>query len=313
MRAAAAALLGLLLVGTASAAHFNIGEGGIDGWTHSEDAKYSGRFKATASGLTVRRWPVAAHRRLAPCQAADQGARLPDLAAAGRRARAGSLLPPPPPPPASRQPFPFPRPPCPQVPGKAKHYGISRQLDTPVDPAKDLVLQYELKLGNGLTCGGACEPARPPRSAACCSRGGGGAQPPVDAALTAAAACTFATPCRRCCALQPARSAPCPPASGWLPAPSAAHAPTDLKFVTADAAFTPKGLKDDTAYTVMFGPDKCGATNKVGHSAPASALGAAEGQGAAAGLPAPAAVMPRHGCSHAVCLHRLPMPMQMVV
>ena len=37
----------------------------------------------------------------------------------------------------------------------------------------------------------------------------------------------------------------------------------DLKFVTADAAFTPKGLKDDTPYTVMFGPDKCGATNKV--------------------------------------------------
>lgn len=37
----------------------------------------------------------------------------------------------------------------------------------------------------------------------------------------------------------------------------------DLKFVTADDAFTPSGLKDDTPYTVMFGPDKCGATNKV--------------------------------------------------
>lgn len=43
------------------------------------------------------------------------------------------------------------------MPEKAKHYGISRLLDTPVDPAQDLVLQYELKLGNGLSCGGACE------------------------------------------------------------------------------------------------------------------------------------------------------------
>ena len=36
-----------------------------------------------------------------------------------------------------------------------------------------------------------------------------------------------------------------------------------MKFVTADIAFTPAGLKDDTPYTVMFGPDKCGSTNKV--------------------------------------------------
>ena len=36
-----------------------------------------------------------------------------------------------------------------------------------------------------------------------------------------------------------------------------------LKFLTAEDAFTPTGLKDDTPYTVMFGPDKCGATNKV--------------------------------------------------
>lgn len=79
-----------------------------------------------------------------------------------------------------------------QVTEKAKHYGISTLLPEPVDPAQDLVLQYELKLTNGLSCGGAY-----------------------------------------------------------------------LKFVTADDSFKPEGLKDDTPYTVMFGPDKCGATNKV--------------------------------------------------
>ncbi|KAL4459051.1 hypothetical protein ABPG75_013916 [Micractinium tetrahymenae] len=79
-----------------------------------------------------------------------------------------------------------------KVSEKAKHYGISRVLPEPVDPAQDLVLQYELKLTNGLSCGGAY-----------------------------------------------------------------------LKFVTADGEFKPEGLKDDTPYTVMFGPDKCGATNKV--------------------------------------------------
>jgi hypothetical protein len=36
-----------------------------------------------------------------------------------------------------------------------------------------------------------------------------------------------------------------------------------LKFVTDDPSFDPVGLKDDTPYTIMFGPDKCGATNKV--------------------------------------------------
>ena len=36
-----------------------------------------------------------------------------------------------------------------------------------------------------------------------------------------------------------------------------------MKFVTADNTFTPAGLKDDTPYTIMFGPDKCGLTNKV--------------------------------------------------
>lgn len=79
-----------------------------------------------------------------------------------------------------------------QVTEKAKHYGISSLLPEPVDPAKDLVLQFDLKLGSGLSCGGAY-----------------------------------------------------------------------IKFLTADGSFKPDGLKDDTPYTVMFGPDKCGDTNKV--------------------------------------------------
>jgi calnexin len=36
-----------------------------------------------------------------------------------------------------------------------------------------------------------------------------------------------------------------------------------MKFVTADKTFTPAGLVDSTPYTIMFGPDKCGLTNKV--------------------------------------------------
>ena len=36
-----------------------------------------------------------------------------------------------------------------------------------------------------------------------------------------------------------------------------------LKFITADEDFSPEALDGDTPYTVMFGPDKCGATNKV--------------------------------------------------
>lgn len=36
-----------------------------------------------------------------------------------------------------------------------------------------------------------------------------------------------------------------------------------LKFLTADDAFTPETLSGDSPYTVMFGPDKCGGTNKV--------------------------------------------------
>ena len=41
------------------------------------------------------------------------------------------------------------------MPEKAKHYGLTAKLDEPVDPAKGLVLQYEVKLSDGLTCGGA--------------------------------------------------------------------------------------------------------------------------------------------------------------
>jgi len=36
-----------------------------------------------------------------------------------------------------------------------------------------------------------------------------------------------------------------------------------MKFVTADTSFTPSGLEESTPYTIMFGPDVCGATNKV--------------------------------------------------
>ena len=35
-----------------------------------------------------------------------------------------------------------------------------------------------------------------------------------------------------------------------------------LKYLTS-GEFEASGLKDDTPYTVMFGPDKCGSTNKV--------------------------------------------------
>ena len=36
-----------------------------------------------------------------------------------------------------------------------KHYGFSSKFPTPLEPkGKDIVLQYELKLEEGLTCGG---------------------------------------------------------------------------------------------------------------------------------------------------------------
>jgi calnexin len=80
-----------------------------------------------------------------------------------------------------------------KVPAKAQHYGIAAALPEPVSPASaPLVLQFDVKLSAGLTCGGAY-----------------------------------------------------------------------LKFLTAGGAFAADGLTDATPYSVMFGPDKCGATNKV--------------------------------------------------
>ena len=37
----------------------------------------------------------------------------------------------------------------------------------------------------------------------------------------------------------------------------------DLKLLSASDALTADGFKADTPYTIMFGPDKCGETNKV--------------------------------------------------
>lgn len=79
-----------------------------------------------------------------------------------------------------------------QVPEKARHYGISTRLPEAVQPAKGLALQYELKLSEGLTCGGAY-----------------------------------------------------------------------LKFVSDSEEFDPSSLKEATPYTIMFGADKCGSTNKA--------------------------------------------------
>lgn len=79
-----------------------------------------------------------------------------------------------------------------KVTEKARHYGIATALPEDTDPAQGLVLQYDLKIADGLTCGGAY-----------------------------------------------------------------------LKFLTAEAGVKFEEFKDDSAYTVMFGPDKCGATNKV--------------------------------------------------
>lgn len=80
-----------------------------------------------------------------------------------------------------------------KVTEKAQHYGLATLLPKPLDPgAGKTVLQYDLKLKDGLECGGAY-----------------------------------------------------------------------MKFVTADPSFKPAGLAEDTPYTIMFGPDVCGATNKV--------------------------------------------------
>ncbi|KAJ1510212.1 hypothetical protein HMI56_006443, partial [Coelomomyces lativittatus] len=77
---------------------------------------------------------------------------------------------------------------------KAAHFAISRTLDTPLT-FKDsdlVVIQYELKLQDGLECGGAY-----------------------------------------------------------------------MKLLSASKSFNPELFTDLSPYTIMFGPDKCGATNKV--------------------------------------------------
>ncbi|KAH9267240.1 hypothetical protein BASA84_000782 [Batrachochytrium salamandrivorans] len=75
----------------------------------------------------------------------------------------------------------------------AAHHAISAKFPKPVDPTgKSLVVQYEVKLQNGLECGGAY-----------------------------------------------------------------------IKLLTHDPSYEADSFEDKTPYTIMFGPDKCGATNKV--------------------------------------------------
>jgi len=75
----------------------------------------------------------------------------------------------------------------------AQHYGVSTKFDQPfLAENGETVLQYEVKLENGLVCGGAY-----------------------------------------------------------------------LKFLTADPKFVPSKLHDKSPFTIMFGPDKCGETNKI--------------------------------------------------
>ncbi len=75
----------------------------------------------------------------------------------------------------------------------AHHYAAFAGLDKPFNPKdKDLVLQYEVRLQEGLDCGGAY-----------------------------------------------------------------------LKLASHSADFKPANFNQDTPYAIMFGPDKCGGTNKV--------------------------------------------------
>ena len=37
-----------------------------------------------------------------------------------------------------------------------------------------------------------------------------------------------------------------------------------MKFYSHDADFKLEEMKEDTPYTIMFGPDVCGSTSKVG-------------------------------------------------
>jgi len=75
----------------------------------------------------------------------------------------------------------------------ARHYAVIAPFDKPLDPTgKDLVIQYEVRLQDGLDCGGAY-----------------------------------------------------------------------LKLPSSSTSFKPKDFNNDTPYVIMFGPDKCGSTNKV--------------------------------------------------
>lgn len=177
----------------------DFGPGWNSRWIHSTESKYNGKFSVETPegletpGLKVRPWIIGSclpatsglhnHTRapfttLDPCRGSAVkeliGSRSFAAHANERYARparrAGGLM---------------------QVTEKARHYGIVAQLDKPVKAEKGLALQFELKLADGLTCGGAY-----------------------------------------------------------------------LKYLTS-GEFEASGLKDDTPYTVMFGPDKCGATNKV--------------------------------------------------
>jgi len=79
------------------------------------------------------------------------------------------------------------------VKGAAKHHAISALLPKKVDVAgKDFVFQYEVRLNNGLTCGGAY-----------------------------------------------------------------------IKLLLYDPKFKPEAFTNETPYVIMFGPDKCGTTDKV--------------------------------------------------
>ncbi|KAK9479958.1 Calreticulin family-domain-containing protein [Lipomyces japonicus] len=79
------------------------------------------------------------------------------------------------------------------VKDRAAHHAISAKFDAPLDNTeKTLVLQYEVKLQNGLECGGAY-----------------------------------------------------------------------LKLLTEDSSLHAEEFSDKTGYQIMFGPDKCGSTNKV--------------------------------------------------
>ena len=214
----------LLLVAAAAAVnavHLDFAKG-LDGWTHAGDSKYNGVFEVETlhgldwAGLKVSSADarpdhgcparVLCTTALALCtdHAIARAPDHPSLCGMGALEPSSSITtitsgPLPPPlahPGFTITPPPSPPPPCVprlQVTEKAKHYGISKVLSEPVDPAEGLVLQYDLKFTAGHTCAGAY-----------------------------------------------------------------------IKFLThTKAAFTPTGLKDNTPYTVMFGPDKCGATNKV--------------------------------------------------